>query len=192
LNEEQLISRLKEGDTLAFKELVDELKNRVFNTALGILQNTEDAEDTTQEVFIEVFHSIGQFKGDSKMTTWVYRITVTKALDFLRKKKRKKRFALTRILFATESVEPVMDVPHFYHPGVQLENKERASILFSALDRLPENQKSAFILHKVEGLSYQEVAEVLKVSVSSVESLMYRARQGLQKLLMDYYQKNEK
>ena len=192
LNEENFISQLRQGDSSAYKELLQQFGNKVHNTSIGILQNEEDAEDVTQEVFIEVFKSIHHFKGESKLSTWIYRITVIKSLEFLRKKKRKKRFGFVQSLFGMESVLPVTDKQHFYHPGVEIENKERARILFTAIDKLPENQRTAFVLHKVEGLSYAEIAEVMKTSVSSVESLMFRAKQNLQKLLSDYYNKNEK
>ncbi|HXP50147.1 MAG TPA: RNA polymerase sigma factor [Bacteroidia bacterium] len=192
MGEEQLIIGLKKGDTTAYNELVKLFSDKVFNTSVSILQNSEDAEDITQEVFIEIFKSIHGFKGESKLSTWIYRITVIKAFEFLRKKKRKKRFAIVQSLFGIESVLPETDVPHFYHPGVQLENKERSAILFTAIDQLAENQKTAFILHKIEGLSYAEVADVMKTSVPSVESLLFRAKQNLQKLLANYYNKNEK
>ncbi len=192
MGEELLIQQLREGNSSAYNDLVKQFADKVFNTSISILQNTEDAEDITQEVFIEVFRSIHNFKGESKLSTWIYRITVIKALEFLRKKKRKKRFAIVQSLFGMESVLPETDMPHFYHPGVQLENKERSAILFAAIDQLAENQKTAYILNKVEGLSYDEVAEVMKTSVSSVESLLFRAKQNLQKLLADYYNKNEK
>ena len=158
-----------------------------YNTAIGILQNTEDAEDIAQEVFIQVYHSVAQFKGDSKVSTWLYRITVTKSLDFLRSKKRKKRFAFVQSLFGAESKEPLVEQASFVHPGGQLEKKETAAILLKAIDKLPENQKTAFTLHKVEGLSYQEVAEVMEASLSSVESLLFRAKSNLQSYLKDYY-----
>ena len=192
MGEEQLIKGLRVGDASAYKELVSLFSNKVFNTSVSILQNNEDAEDITQEVFIEVFKSIHNFKGEAKLSTWIYRITVIKAFEFLRKKKRKKRFAIVQSLFGLESVLPETDTPHFYHPGVQLENKERSAILFKAIDRLAENQKTAFVLHKIEGLSYAEVAEVMKTTVPSIESLLFRAKQNLQKLLADYYNKNEK
>lgn len=86
--------------------------------------------------------------------------------------------------------ETIPEPASFVHPGVQLENKERAAVLFKALEKLPESQKTAFVLHKTEGLSYQEVAEVLNVSVSSVESLMFRAKNNLQKHLAGYYKSN--
>lgn len=154
-----------------------------------MLQNAEDAEDVTQEVFVQVFESVNQFKGDSKFSTWLYRIAVTKSLDHLRKKKRKKRFAFIQSLFGVNE-EEVNHTPDFHHPGVQMENREHASALFQAIGKLPDNQKAAFTLHKIEGLSYQEIAEALDTSVSSVESLMHRAKSNLRKLLADYYENN--
>lgn len=192
MGEELLITELREGKPSAYNELVKQFADKVYNTSISILQNEEDAEDNTQEVFIEVFRSLNNFKGDSKLSTWIYRITVTKALEFLRKKKSKKRFAVVKSLFWLESVIPETDVQHFYHPGIQLENKERSAILFAAIDKLADSQKTAFILHKVEGLSYAEVAEVMKTSVPSIESLLFRAKQNLQKILGEYYKKNEK
>ena len=80
--------------------------------------------------------------------------------------------------------------PDFQHPGVKLENKEKAVVLFKAIDKLPDNQKTAFTLHKLQGLSYLEVADIMETSLSSVESLMHRAKNNLKKILSDYYQKN--
>lgn len=188
MSETELIARLKDGEETAFREVVDTWKDMVYNTVLGVVQHAEEAEDVTQEVFIQVYESIGQFKGDSKLSTWLYRIAVTKSLDHLRKKKRKKRFAFLQSLFGVNE-EEVRHDPEFNHPGVALENKENAKILFRAIDKLPDNQKTAFTLHKLEGLSYQEVAEVMQCSVSSVESLMHRAKGNLRKLLEEYYQK---
>jgi len=192
LSEEHFISQLRAGDHSAYNELVRLFGDKVHNTTISILQNEEDAEDITQEVFIEVFKSVHGFKGQSTLSTWIYRIAVVKSLEYLRKKKRKKRFAVVQSLFGMESVLPDIDKPHFYHPGAQLENKERSAILFAAIDKLADSQKTAFVLHKIEGLSYTEIADVMKTTVSSVESLMFRAKQNLQKLLADYYNKNEK
>ena len=192
MEEAELLKLLKTGDQAGYETLVKQFSRKVFNTCLSILQNTEDAEDTTQEVFIEVFQSFKNFKGESKLSTWIYRIAVTKSLDHLRKKNRKKRFGFVQSLFGNEKDEPTIEIPNFHHPGIQLENKERAAILFAAINKLPENQKTAFVLHKIEDLSYTEVADVMQVSLSSVESLMFRAKQSLQRLLGDYYEKNER
>ena len=187
MDEKILVERLKQGDETAFKQIVESWQDMVYNTALGILQNAEDAEDVAQEVFVQVFESVKNFKAEAKFSTWLYRITVTKSLDHLRRKKRKKRFAFVQSLFGSDDKTAAV-VPDFHHPGITLDNKERAAVLFKAIDQLPENQKVAFTLNKLEGLSYQEVSEVMKTSVSSVESLMHRAKNNLKKSLTDYYE----
>jgi RNA polymerase sigma factor, sigma-70 family len=189
LNELELIQQLREGDELAFKSLVATYQDMVFNTALGIVQNAEDAEDVAQEVFIQVFRSIDQFKGDARLSTWIYRITTTKALDHIRSRRRKKRFAFITSLFSAND-ELVHEPIDFQHPGVALDRKEQAALLFRMIEQLPENQKVAFTLHKTEGLSYQEIAEVMELSVSAVESLLFRARQNLRKLLEKHFEQD--
>jgi len=182
VEEQHLIRALREGDGTAFRRLVDDRQAMVYNTVLGMLQNPEDAEDATQEVFMKVFESIGQFKGESALSTWIYRIAVTTSLEFLRKKRRKKRFGFVTSLFG-EGNEPVTDPPDFVHPGVRLDQRENARLLFRAVAALPDNQRVAFTLHKVEGLSYQEVADVMGTTVSAVESLLHRARTNLRRTL---------
>lgn len=189
MNELELIQQLREGDELAFKSLVATYQDMVFNTALGIVQNAEDAEDVAQEVFIQVFRSIDQFKGDARLSTWIYRITTTKALDHIRSRRRKKRFAFITSLFGAND-ELVHEPIDFQHPGVALDRKEQAALLFRMIEQLPENQKVAFTLHKTEGLSYQEIAEVMELSVSAVESLLFRARQNLRKLLEKHFEQD--
>lgn len=184
MNEWILIEQLKQGEEAAFKTIVETWQNMVYNTALGIVQNMEDAEDISQEVFVQVYQSIHAFKGESKFPTWIYRITVSKSLDHERRKKRKKRFAFMRSLIGAETE---VQVPDFHHPGVLLDNKEKAAVLFKAIQKLPQNQRIAFTLHKVEGLSYQEISDVMQTSVSAVESLLHRAKNNLRKILTDYY-----
>ncbi len=182
MDELELIERLRKGDEAAFKYLVDNYKERVYNTAIGIVQNAEDAEDVAQEVFIQVYRSIHSFKGESKLSTWLYRIATTRALDLLRSRKSKKRFGLLQRLFG-EGNEPVYEIPDFNHPGVALERKENAAKLFNAIKQLPDNQRVAFTLHKLEDLSYQEISQIMKTSLPAVESLMHRAKQNLRKIL---------
>lgn len=158
----------------------------VYNTAVGFLQNEQDAEDTAQEVFIQVFESISSFKEESKFSTWIYRITVTKSLDHLRKKKRKKRFAFIQSLYGRNE-DSMIDPPDFFHPGVKMENKENAAVLFKAMQKLPANQKTAFVLNKIENLSYLEIGEVMNLSASAVDALLQRAKKNLKKSLEEYY-----
>jgi RNA polymerase sigma-70 factor (ECF subfamily) len=186
------LMKLKEGDERTFREFVNQHRNHVFNTALGLLQDTENAEDVTQEVFVEVFRSVARFKEECSILTWIYRITVSKSLELIRRRNRKKRTGILFSLFGNEDYLMVTNTSSFYHPGIKLENKERAVILFQAIEKLPVNQRTAFTLHKLENLSYAELAEVMGISVSSVESLMFRAKQNLRKLLGNYYDQNEK
>jgi RNA polymerase sigma-70 factor (ECF subfamily) len=183
------IQGLKNGSEHAFVRLVEEFSVKILNLCFSILQNREDAEDATQEVFSTVFLSVKDFKGDAKLSTWMYRIAVNKCQEHFRKKNRKKRFGF---FVSIDNSEQANWSPSFFHPGIELENKERSAILFAAIDRLPENQKLAFTLHKIEGLPHEEVCSVLNLSLSSVESLLFRAKQSLKKNLSEYYEKNEK
>ncbi len=188
MSENSTIELLKGGDRTAFRDFFEEYKDRVYNTSLGILQNRNDAEDIVQEVFLEIFRSIDNFRGESSLSTWVYRVTVNKSLEHIRKSKRKKRFAFVESIFGEKSESE--NLPDFNHPGVLLENSERSAILFKAIDKLKDSQKSAFVLSKVEGLSNKEIGEVMKISESSVESLMHRAKENLRKFLGNYYKNN--
>ena len=187
MHTENLITRIRDKDPHAFRDLVESFKDRVYNTCLGMVHHNEDAMDLTQEVFLEVHRSLSGFRGDAKLATWIYRIAVTKSLEHIRKAKRKKRFSFLTSLSGRES-ESAFSAQNWVHPGVQLENKERARILFQAIEKLSDNQRTAFTMHKVEGLSYQQISEVMQMSLSSVESLMFRARKNLKKLLHNYYQ----
>lgn len=186
MTEKELIDLLKQKDREAFKIIVEQYKDMVFNTATGLLQNEEDAEDIAQEVFIQVYESINDFKEVSKFSTWIYRITYTKCLDFIRKKKRKKRFAWIQGLYG-ENDDEVIDAPDFFHPGVKMENKEDAAILFKAIEKLPEKQKAAFVLNKVENLSYAEIAQIMGTTTLAVDSLFQRSKNNLRKDLSEFY-----
>lgn len=186
MNERELIFLLKKKDRKAFKTIVETWQNMVYNTALGILQNEEDAEDTAQEVFIQVYESISSFKEESKFSTWLYRITISKSMDHIRKKKRKKRFAFIQSLYGKND-GVMIDPPDFFHPGVSIEKKENAAALFKAIEKLPANQKTAFVLSRLEGLSYMQISEVMKLSDAAVDALLQRAKKNLQTNLKEYY-----
>ncbi len=186
MNERELIVLLKKKDRQAFKEIVEAWQEMVYNTSIGFLQNDEDAEDVAQEVFIQVFESVSSFKEESKLSTWIYRITVSKCLDHLRKKKRKKRFAFIQSLYGKDD-HLMIDPPDFFHPGINAENRENASVLFKAISQLPENQKTAFVLNKIENMSYREIGEIMNSSESAVDSLLQRAKKNLQISLKEYY-----
>ena len=171
----------------SFQELFERSNKKVFNIALNIVQNIEDAEDITQEVFLEVFKSFDKFNEKSEVSTWIYRIAVNKSLDFLKAKKRKKRFAVLTHLFQPETGIQLHEASHFEHPGVMLENKERARILYEAVGQLPGNQQTAFVLVRIEGFSLKETAEITGVTEKAIESLLQRAKDNLKKILGNIY-----
>jgi RNA polymerase sigma factor (sigma-70 family) len=175
-----LIAQLKQGNEAAFKQVFEAHQHRIYNTILYMVQSVEEAKDLTQEVFVDVFLNIGNFKAQSKLSTWIYRIAVNKVLNQQRFKKAKKRLGSVLSIF---NLLPIDDIPDFIHPGILLENKELSESLHQAIGKLPEKQKTAFVLRQLEDLSYAEIAEVMQTTTPSVESLLFRAKQNLQKIL---------
>jgi len=161
MDDHALLKGLVSKDQAAIRALVDTFQQKVFNTVLSMVQNREDAEELSQDVFLEVIASAASFRFESSLGTWIYRISINKSLDFLRKKKRKKRLAFFLSL-VNDSNQLTHDIPDFVHPGVILEKKEEARYFFKAVDHLPEKQKAAVILFHIEGLSYRDVSEVMK------------------------------
>ena len=153
-------------------------KDKVYNTAVGYVRNTTEAEEVLQDVFMSIFQSAKTFKGNSLVSTWVYRITVNKSLNQIKKRKRKREKEET--LRNLEKIE-------WSHPGILLENQEKAAILFATIENLSDNQKTAFILSFIEKLPQQEVATIMKTSLKSVESLLQRAKANLRKKLILLY-----
>lgn len=188
--QQDLIRQLKAGHEKAFQELVEAHKDRVLNTCFHFVQNRLDAEDLSQEVFIEVHRSIHQFREDAQLSTWIYRIAVNKSLDTIRKKKRKKRFAYVRSLFGASDQAEDLPLPAPDNPENDLEQMERKLLLNKAIGILPENQKVAITLGQLQGFTNKEIATILETSVSAVEALIFRAKKNLHKKLYHYYNKN--
>lgn len=188
MKEQDFIEQLKQGKQSAFSLLLDQYQQKVFSTCISFVPNKEDAEDVAQEVFLEVFKSIHKFKGDSKLSTWIYRIATNKCLEFIRKKNTKKRFAFMQSILGNEiPIDKTSYFTEFNHPGILLENKEKSKIIFKAINTLPESQKVVFTLAKIDGKSYQEIVEITGKSLSSVESIMFRAKKSLKEKLNDFY-----
>ncbi len=192
LDDQSFIQLAHKNKDRAFNQLVEAYAGLVFNACLNTVRNREDAEDVVQEVFTAAYLSLEKFEGKSKLSTWLYSIALNKSKEFLRNKTRKKRSGVLTVLEKEDSHMVPTGTINFDHPGVQLENKERAAVFFAAIDKLAENQRVAYTLHKIDGISYAEVAEIMETSVSSVESLMFRAKKRLRELLSDYYEKNER
>jgi RNA polymerase sigma-70 factor (ECF subfamily) len=187
LSDNELLSGLLQRRPEAFRRLVELRKHQVLNICYRFVHNAEDAEDIAQETFVEVYRTIASFRQSSSLQTWIYRIAVTRSLNFIRNQKRLKRGGALRVLSrdpedAADVPSPATDDPHH-----ALEQKERRRVLAQALESLPRNQRVAFVLSKCEEMSYQEIAAVLGTTVPSVEALVHRAKTNLQKKLYAYY-----
>jgi len=187
MTDQELIEGLITHDRTAIHTLVDKYQKKVIKTAYYFLQNMEDAEDLSQDIFIDILDSSQRFRKTSTLSTWIYRITVNKSLNLVKKNRRKKIFHSLDDYFNKKSNdivptdnEPVITTSPF-------EENERREILNNAIQSLPENQKIAFILCKYEELSYKEIAEIMNMSLSSVESLIHRAKLNLQKRLATHF-----
>lgn len=167
---------------MKIEDIYHQYKYLVFNLALQYTNNVQDAEEVTQDVFIKVFDNLNEFRKDSNIKTWIYRITINQSLDYLKSKKRRKR----SIIFSLFDNHIELENNHlsdFNHPGITLENKVALEELMKKIYLLPENQKTVIILLKIEDLSQKEVAEIMKISEGAVESLFQRAKTTLKKLL---------
>jgi RNA polymerase sigma-70 factor (ECF subfamily) len=177
-NEIEIIQAIGKGNDQAFSMLYERYSERVYNTALSYTKNAEDAEEIAQDVFVKIYKSAATFKGNSTLKTWIYRIVVNTSLNYLKKNNRLTLFKST--LNDSQSI-------NFDHPGVLLENKENASILYKAMDCLPSAQQTAFILSFIEYLPRQEVANIMETSLKAVESLLQRAKNNMRSELEKVY-----
>lgn len=170
-----------------FEEWLNSWKDMVYHTALGMLLQQQDAEDVTQEVFLRLYHHCYELKDTTSISTWLYRVTINKCIDVIRKRKRQNKWWIFAKADETEGTE--LDLQH---PGVQTERKEHAKVLFNALSKLPEEQRAVFVLHKMEDVKVKDIAKILRKSEKAVESLMTRAQQNLRKQLQSYYEQHFK
>lgn len=177
MDEAQLLKEIKAGNKKAFSKLVSSFGNKVLNTCNRFLIDKQDAEDASQEVFVEVFRSIHSFRGESKLSTWIYRIAVTKSLDALKKRKNKQFWrSLSTALHISEIASSVSG---FDSADRSLIQKEMMKEIKRALDKLPDNQRIAFTLSKIEGFDNTEIAEIMKTTKIAVESLIFRAKRSV-------------
>ncbi|MBI9061683.1 MAG: RNA polymerase sigma factor [Marinilabiliaceae bacterium] len=181
-DDQLIIKRIRKGNVDAFRQLVEKHHKRVVYICLSLVHQAEDAEDVAQEVFIEVFKSIESYRGDAAVSTWLYRLSVNKSLDFIRSMNRQKRGKGLITNFEKEELER-QSIEHTPIPSDQMEAEERRNILRWGIDQLPERQKVAITLSKLDEMSQQEVAQAMGTSVSSVESLLVRGKKRLKEVL---------
>jgi len=182
-NENILIEKSRKGDIEAFEKLIEAYQKKVFNIALGILNNYDDANDIAQDVFIRIFKSIKNFKGESAFSTWLYRITTNACLDELRKRKNKNVISLDEDIRFDGGEIPRQIVDDGPPLDVIAERNELKRIVNNAISELSEEHKTVIILREIQGFSYEEIAEVLKCPQGTVKSRISRARNILKDIL---------
>ncbi|MGB8658710.1 MAG: sigma-70 family RNA polymerase sigma factor [Candidatus Zixiibacteriota bacterium] len=187
MNDQELIQKVIERDDLVFERLVDQYQDLVLNTCYHLIGNRQDAEDVAQDVFFQAYKSAKEFRQEAKISTWLYRIAVNRSLNFIRDHKWSRWLkSITSLSQDEPRGTTELSAPDSDRPDVALQEKERDVIVQEAIDSLPGRQKAAFVLREHEGLSYQEIAQVLQLSGSSVESLIHRAKSNLQRKLIHY------
>ena len=161
-------------------QMYQEYGSLVYNLSLRYVQNKEDAEEITQDVFVKVYTSIKRFRNESSLKTWVYRITVNKSLDFLKSKNKVRK--INTLSDSSMKMESGIE-DQGIKPDKNLESKEEIARIQSCIDELPDQQKTAIILFSIEGLSKQEVCKIMGKKDSVFDSLLFRARNNLKKTL---------
>ena len=187
MDETKLIERAKNGDRLAISELVNKYSERIYNLALRILRNHEDAEDILQETFLTVIEKLNQFDGRSQFFTWIYRIATNASLMKLRKKK---------VVFQKmddsdnfqDSVESRIFVDWSQDASLNVYDKEVKKKIDAAVNTLSDIYRSVFVLRDIEGLSIKETSEILSITQENVKIRLRRARQFLRDYLSDYFE----
>src|SRR3989338_2829098 len=188
IKEEALVLQARSGDLKSFSALVQNYQERAIRIAHSFVGNFEDARDMAQEAFVKAYENLDSFKEDSRFYTWFYRILVNTCKDFLRKKKVRRHlsFWLNRDGDG-EDTDPVMNVETHAKNAVQeLVDKELGAAIYKALDRLPLQQRTAFSLRYLEGLSLEEVSESMEISVGAVKATLWQAGQKMQKFLAEF------
>lgn len=185
------VRRSQDGDQESFSELVRKYQKRVYYLAYGMTGNREDALDIAQEAFLKAFRSLKGFQGGGGFYTWLYRIAYNQSIDFMRKEWRKKKLEYQDNQDLTEKESPIMAVPSASNPGQDMAQKELNRVIMDAVQSLQEQHRSVILLREIEGLSYDDIAETLRIRKGTVMSRLHYARQELQKVLMPYIKEGE-
>ena len=192
LQERDLIRKAKQGDMLAFEELILKHEKIVYNLALRMMNHSEDAMDISQEVFLKAYRSLANFDERAAFSTWLYRITHNTCIDEIRKRKGKQTYSLEEDLESEDGSMQRQVADDGDTPEESLMRKEQKSEILRALDTLSEEHKAAIILRDVKGMSYEEIAEILELSLGTVKSRINRARNQLKTEILKIREQNEK
>lgn len=186
MDEKKLIKLASKGNVDAFETLIRNYEVKVYNVALHMLKNEDDAKDVAQDTLIKIYKKLKDFNGKSSFSTWIYRITVNTSLDHLRKIKREKEFQQKVNEHDDELKQEFLDKPeHSGQPEKELLKKEKVKALYAAMERLKPDQKSVIVLRDIQGLSYKEIAQIIDATEGTVKSRLNRARSKLKDELLE-------
>ncbi len=187
MTEEEILAVIQDvldGDVNAFEAIVREYEKSVFNLALRMSGNREDALDISQDSFLKVYNSLHSFRGESKFSVWLYRIVSNTCLDFLRERKRRAEVPLVR--GDDEGEAEQTEIPdESLAPEALLERKLTREALRRGLESLPEDQRKILLLREIQGFSYEEIADILSLESGTVKSRIFRARKKLCEFLLE-------
>jgi RNA polymerase sigma-70 factor (ECF subfamily) len=189
-----LVARARRGDRDAFKSLVERHERKAYAVALGMVKNPDDARDIVQEAFLKVWKSLGAFEGQSAFYTWLYRIVANLCIDHLRKGKSQVEYDDQRVHEEDQVAgdEHILPQTAGLHPGRALESKELGEALERALEELSPNHRAVLLMREVEGLSYREMADAMKVSEGTIMSRLFHARKKMQAALAEFVKQEER
>lgn len=178
MNEERIVCELKAGNYTVFKEIVELFKNRVFGMAYKFTNNYEEAQDLSQEIFLKIYKEIGGFRFESKLSTWIYRISVNTCLDWKRKNSKIKILSTNIINDDDESIE--LDIKdHNPLPDEAFIQSENQREVHELVYGLPDKYKTVIIMYHFNNMSYQDISTALNIPERTVETRLYRARRLL-------------
>ncbi len=186
VDEMQLVKQARQGDLSAYDELVRRYQERIYATVYHMTANHEDANDLAQEAFIKAFQALKSFKGGSSFYTWVYRIAVNKTIKFLKQRKNRAQMSLDDLDFNAEHDPDLVALISERTPRREINLTELQEKLNTAMQKLSEPHRLVVTLHDVQGLSHEEIADIMDCNIGTVRSRLFYARQQLQAYLTDY------
>ena len=184
MTEQELVTRAKAGDDEAFAQLMRDNEKRIYNLTLRMTGNPDDAMDLAQETFLNAWRGLNFFKGDSAFSTWVYRLASNACIDHLRRKKRRQDISAPMPVDEEDNSQP--DIPdERFQPEQELERRELQRAVAQGLEQLSDEHRQVLVMREINGLSYQEIADVLDLEAGTVKSRIARARNSLRKILVE-------
>ncbi len=193
INELELLAKVAQGDRSAFKVLFDLHSNHVYNVCYRMLGNAGDAEEISQDVFVTLWQKAKSIRGDARLSTWLHRVAVNKSINY---RKRGGVFSRIKQIMSIDTEEvslaEQLPAPEAERPDIKLESREAGEQLAELMAEIPERQREIYLLHKLEGLSYKEIAEEMNITLASVESLVHRAKLNLQKVMLRRFKNRRK